>query len=119
MAEMRADAADVRDDTGLNRDEASGAGGGLRERVSDTLGTVRARVDLAQFARDNPWVALGVACGAGLLLSATGADRRAASATARATRRATSATADATKRAAAATASAARHAADAVRGGQD
>jgi hypothetical protein len=40
---------------------------------------VKARLDIAQLVRDHPWSALAAAIGAGVLVSASGADAKAAS----------------------------------------
>lgn len=61
-----------------------------RERMTSTLAELERKLHLAQIVRDNPWPAVGVAFGAGLLLSGSRADVKAAAATATATRGATS-----------------------------
>ena len=79
-----------------------------RERVSETVGEIEAhvaeridgfkrRTDVGALIRSHPWPALAVALGAGVLLGASGADERAARATARGTKRAARASVDATK----------------------
>ena len=79
-----------------------------RERVSETVGEIEAsvaervddfkrRTDVGALIRSHPWPALAVALGAGVLLGASGADERAAKATARGTKRAARASVDATK----------------------
>lgn len=57
-----------------------------RERMSTTINQLEHKLNLAQIVRDNPWSALAVAVGAGLLLSGSGADVKAAAATAGVTR---------------------------------
>lgn len=57
-----------------------------RERVSNTLAQLERKLNLTQIVRDNPWPAIGVAVGAGLLLSGSQADVKAAAATAYATK---------------------------------
>lgn len=57
-----------------------------RERISDTLQQLEAKTNVMQIVKDHPWPALGVAFGAGLLLSGSRADVKAASATLVATR---------------------------------
>jgi hypothetical protein len=52
-----------------------------RERMTSTLAELEQKLNLAQIVRDNPWPALGVALGAGFLLSGSGADVKAAEAT--------------------------------------
>ena len=57
-----------------------------RERMSTTLQELEQRLNLMQVVRDHPWPALAVAMGAGLALSGTGADVKAAQATTDVTR---------------------------------
>ena len=61
-----------------------------RERMTSTLNELEKKLHLTQIVRDNPWPAVGLAFGAGLLLSGSRADVKAAAATATATRGATS-----------------------------
>ena len=61
-----------------------------RERMSSTLAQLEQKLDLTQIVRDNPWSALAIAVGAGVLLSGSGADIKAAAATVGATRGASS-----------------------------
>jgi hypothetical protein len=61
-----------------------------RERMTSTLAELERKLHLTQIVRDNPWPAIGVAFGAGLLLSGSRADVKAAAATASATRGASS-----------------------------
>ena len=79
-----------------------------RERMSETVGEIEAhlvervdvvkrRMDIGALIREHPWPALAAALGAGVLLGASGADARAAKATARGTKRAARASVDATK----------------------
>lgn len=56
-----------------------------RERMSQTLSQLEGRVNLTQIVRDNPWPAVAVAFGAGLLLSGSKADVKAARVTKSAT----------------------------------
>ncbi|MDB4915369.1 MAG: hypothetical protein JWM95_3013 [Gemmatimonadetes bacterium] len=53
-----------------------------RARMSTTIAELEKKVDVAQKIRDNPWPALAIAFGAGLALSASGADRRVSGVTA-------------------------------------
>jgi ElaB/YqjD/DUF883 family membrane-anchored ribosome-binding protein len=71
----------------------------LEARVSGTMESVQRKVNPLELARAHPWPALAVAVGAGVALSASGADRKAAAATVEAGRRAPGATARAAKRA--------------------
>ena len=57
-----------------------------RERMSSTLTELEQKLNVVQVVRDNPWPALGLAVGAGVLLSGSGADLKAAAATAGATK---------------------------------
>jgi hypothetical protein len=57
-----------------------------RERISDTLQQLEAKTNVMQIVKDHPWPAVGVAFAAGLLLSGSRADVKAASATLVATR---------------------------------
>ena len=61
-----------------------------RERMSTTLAQIERKVNLMQTVRDHPWPALAVAVGAGVLLSGSRADIKAAGATVAATRGASS-----------------------------
>jgi hypothetical protein len=57
-----------------------------RERMSGTLGALEHKFNAAAIVREHPWPALAVALGAGVLLSGSSADIKAAAATAAATR---------------------------------
>jgi uncharacterized membrane protein len=57
-----------------------------RARMSGAIAELERKVDLTQKVRDNPWAAVGVAFGAGIALSASRADVRAAKVTADATK---------------------------------
>ena len=61
-----------------------------RERMSDTLDQLEQKLNVGQFVRDNPWPALALAFGAGLVLSGSRADVKAAAASVAATRGASS-----------------------------
>jgi hypothetical protein len=61
-----------------------------RERMTSTLAQLEQKLNLTQIIRDNPWPAIGLAVGAGVLLSGSRADVKAAAATAVATRGASS-----------------------------
>ena len=61
-----------------------------RERMSTTLAQIERKMNLVQIVRDHPWPALAVAVGAGVLLSGSRADVKAAGATLAATRGASS-----------------------------
>ena len=57
-----------------------------RARMSETLQELEKKVNVAQIVKDNPWPALAIAIGAGVLLSGSRADIKAAAATVTATR---------------------------------
>ena len=57
-----------------------------RERMSTTLQQLEQKLNLMQVVRDNPWPALALAVGAGVLLSGSRTDVKAAAATVAATR---------------------------------
>ena len=57
-----------------------------RERMSGTLGAIEQKLNVVATLRDHPWPALAIAVGAGVLLSGSGADVKAAAATVAATR---------------------------------
>jgi hypothetical protein len=61
-----------------------------RERMSTTLAQLEQKLNVKQVVRDNPWPALAIAVGAGVLLSRSRTDVRAAAATVAATRGASS-----------------------------
>lgn len=57
-----------------------------RERMSETLDQLEQKMNVMQIVRDHPWPSLAVAVGAGVLLSGSQADIKAAAVTATATR---------------------------------
>jgi len=61
-----------------------------RERMSSTLAQLEQKLNLMQIVRDHPWPAIAVAVGAGVLLSGSRTDVKAAAATVAATRGASS-----------------------------
>ena len=61
-----------------------------RERMSSTLAELEQKLNVADLVRENPWPALALAVGAGVLLSGSTADVKAAAATATATKGASS-----------------------------
>jgi len=61
-----------------------------RQRMSDTLAELERKLNLADIIRDHPWASLGLAIGAGFLLSASESDVKAAAATVAATKGASS-----------------------------
>ena len=61
-----------------------------RNRISDTLSELEHKMNVTQLVKDNPWPALALAVGAGVLLSGSRADMKAAAATVTATKGASS-----------------------------
>ena len=61
-----------------------------RTRISDTLQELEQKMNITQIVKNNPWPALAVAIGAGVLLSGSRADVKAATATVVATKGASS-----------------------------
>lgn len=57
-----------------------------RERMSGAIAELERKVDVSQRVRDHPWVAVGLAFGAGVALSASRTDVRAAQVTTTATK---------------------------------
>jgi hypothetical protein len=57
-----------------------------RNRISDTLEQLENKLNVTQMVRDNPWPALALAVGAGVILSGSRADVKAAAATVTATK---------------------------------
>jgi len=61
-----------------------------RERMSSTIEELEHKLNVKQMVRDHPWPALALAVGAGILLSGSKADVKAAAATVTATKGASS-----------------------------
>jgi hypothetical protein len=61
-----------------------------RTRMSKAINELERKIDVTQKIADNPWIAVGVAFGAGIALSATKADVKAAKVTAEATQKTSS-----------------------------
>ena len=57
-----------------------------RERMSDTLAQLENKLNIVQIVRDHPWPSIAVAVGAGVALSGSRADVKAAAATVAATK---------------------------------
>ena len=57
-----------------------------RERMTSTLAQLERKLNVSRVVKDNPWPAVGVAFGAGLLLSGTRSDVKAGAVTLMATR---------------------------------
>ena len=58
-----------------------------RARISNAIDELERKIDVTQRVKDHPWIAVGVAFGAGVALSASNADVQAAKATADATQK--------------------------------
>ena len=69
------------------RTRLSGTVAELEQQMSDRIEGVKQKVSVAELARRHPWAALATAFVAGVALSTSGADRRAARATKRAAKR--------------------------------
>ena len=78
----------AKQDIAATRERMSGTIAEIERRVSGSIEGVKEKVDLASLVRQHPWPALAVAFVAGVALSATRADRKAATATTRAAKRA-------------------------------
>lgn len=61
-----------------------------RERMSTTLAELERKLNVAEIVRDHPWASLALAVGAGVLLSGSDRDVKAAAATVAATKGASS-----------------------------
>jgi hypothetical protein len=61
-----------------------------RTRISETLQELEQKMNVTQIVKNNPWPALAIAVGAGVLLSGSRADVKAATATVAATKGASS-----------------------------
>ncbi|MFN2563551.1 MAG: hypothetical protein ABR499_00900 [Gemmatimonadaceae bacterium] len=89
---------DVQRDIAQTRARMSATIAELDARISGRVAVVKEKLDLMQLVEDHPWAALSVALGLGVLLAGTGADAKAARATARAAKAAPGATADLARR---------------------
>jgi membrane protein len=76
------------------RDRMSGTVTAIESRVSDVASGVKEKLDASRLVREHPWPALAAAVVAGVALSATRADEKAAEVTVDAAKRASSAAAD-------------------------
>jgi hypothetical protein len=90
VVEESAPVAAARRDVAATRDRMSDTIAEIESRVSGTVASVKEKVDVVTMVKQNPWPALAAAFVAGVALSVTGADRRAARATADAAKRAPS-----------------------------
>ena len=74
-----ADVATAREEVARTRAQISDTLEEIELRFTAPVNAVKARLDVVQLVRDHPWPALAVAIGAGVLVSASGADAKAAS----------------------------------------
>lgn len=70
--------ADVEREIRLTRERMADTVAEIEDRISEKTAAVKQKMDVLRLAADHPWPALAAAFAAGLLLSATGADRKAA-----------------------------------------
>jgi hypothetical protein len=75
----------------------------IEARVTGQMDAVKAKLDVVQMIRDNPWTAIAVATGVGAAISGTGSDRKAATAAVDAARQGATIAAEKAKQAGAAT----------------
>jgi hypothetical protein len=78
----------ARKDVAETRERVSDTVAEIESRVSEKVASVKQKVDIVGIVKANPWPSLAAAVVAGIALSATGADRKAASATLQAAKRA-------------------------------
>lgn len=71
-------AADVEREIAVTREQMSRTIDEIETRLADTASAVKQKLDVMQFVADHPWSSLALAFAAGLVLSTTGADRKAA-----------------------------------------
>lgn len=96
---MSESSADIQREIDASRERISDTVAELDARVSRRVDAVKERLDVVQLIRDHPWPALAVALSAGLTLGMSGADAKAARATAAAAKNASRASVDAVKKA--------------------
>jgi hypothetical protein len=75
IAEKTAD--DVRYQMRESRQQVVEAAGELKSRIADKVSETKERLDVAEFARRHPMVALAVAVAVGAYIASTGADEKA------------------------------------------
>ena len=109
----------ARQELAATRERMSGTIAEIESRVSGTISNVKQKVDIVALVREHPWPALAAAVVAGVALSASGADRKAAVATVHAARRAPGQVKQGARAAAAGVSQLASAAADKVKGNSD
>ena len=87
----------VRHDIAASRERMTETIDEIDIQISERVTAAKRKVDVMRLAREHPWPALGVALALGTLIGGTGADEKAAAATASAAKRAARATSDGTK----------------------
>ena len=75
---MNESTAAARQDIAATRERMSGTIAEIEQRVSGSVQVVKQKFDVASLVRQHPWPALAAAFVAGVALSASGADRKAA-----------------------------------------
>jgi ElaB/YqjD/DUF883 family membrane-anchored ribosome-binding protein len=83
-------------DIAATRERISDTIADIEQRMSDKVASAKAKVDVVGMIRQHPWPALAIGFAAGLALSVTGADRKAARATKEAAKRGAASAARAT-----------------------
>lgn len=111
--------ADVEREIRLTRERMADTVAEIEDRISAKTAAIKQKVDVLQLAADHPWTALGVAVAAGLLLSATGADRKVARSATAAAKSAADKAMEAARNAGPALSDAATRVKSAVTGGSD
>ena len=113
----------ARQEIAATRERISDTIADIEQQMSDKVASAKRKVDVVGLIKQHPWPALAAALAAGVALSATGADRKAARATKEAAKRAPDATKRGAVQAARATASGvsqlASAAVDRVKGSSD
>lgn len=93
----RDDITAAHDEVARTRAEMADTAAQIEARLVGRMDAVKAKLDVMQMIRENPWTALAVATGLGVAISASGADERAAASAAAAARQAGSAGLEALK----------------------
>ncbi|HEX7019034.1 MAG TPA: hypothetical protein VF159_03430 [Gemmatimonadaceae bacterium] len=92
---MNADIEQARDDIRVTQQHIGETVAEIESRLSETTSEVARRANPLTYAREYPWIAVGLALGAGLAIALTDADARAASAVASGVKRGGKASVDA------------------------
>src|SRR3954463_14056552 len=82
------DTSDLRQEMAATRDRMSRDIDELQSRASERVESAKQRVNVAHLVREHPWPALGAAVVLGAIVGGSGADRKAAGATASGAKRA-------------------------------